>query len=204
MSKLKDFFSGGQVDRSYAELDPQSKAAVQTAFDSAQESPESIAAKQIQQAQGAESLLSTPEQMQSQDVRLGMGGQEAFNQAIASRSQDVFGRDMERMKLQSKLGGFDTASGRMQTAGGRSGVQDAVTQGAAQRRAEYDLTRQQMRQQAVNSIFGTVATIAGHAMGGMGGGAAAGAAAKPKGMELTPAKSGMLGSNFSETGGRNA
>lgn len=134
------------------------------------ETPDQIAQKTMSGAAESGNMIN-PEGLIQQDAAMGMNTA-GMRQALSNRASKYFGADLNKLKTESKIRGYEQKSQDIHQQQGYLEGMRKLQLAKYQREKQADIANQAARAQAIGSILGVAGTVGGAMIGGPAGAAA--------------------------------
>lgn len=157
---LLDIFKSQKPKQDYATLDPN----IQGILDqSTPQDPMLMAQNQRQQIEPIANEFTTGES--------GLSGvsPSVFSQAMKDRQSQLVANDMNKLKRNLELSNFNRVGARYGQTFNQAMAKSNFEQGVSARQQQYQMDRNAMKRQVINSVLGGVGTIAGGIIGSSAG-----------------------------------
>lgn len=157
---LLDIFKSQKPKQDYATLDPN----IQGILDqSTPQDPMLMAQNQRQQIQPIANEFTAGES--------GLSGvsPSVFSQAMKDRQSQLVANDMNKLKRNLELSNFNRVGARYGQTFNQAMAKSNFEQGVSARQQQYQMDRNAMKRQVINSVLGGVGTIAGGIIGSSAG-----------------------------------
>ena len=128
-------------------------------------------------------------------------GDDSLKQALNRRTQKSFQGDMNKMKAQAETRAYSEKSKRLNAVAQTQNQMNQWQHGVEMQKYQVQQAKKQARNEAMQSVFGTVGTLGGAAVGAFAGGPAGAGVGANMGKTLGGGMAPMAGTALPATGG---